>query len=51
MTGKLELDKHQQYAFTRFTAWLENPNKPQVFRLFGYAGAGKTTLATHIPTR
>ncbi len=48
MTGKLELDKHQQYAFTRFTAWLENPNKPQVFRLFGYAGAGKTTLATHI---
>ncbi len=48
MTGKLELDKHQQYAFSRFTAWLQNPNKPQVFRLFGYAGAGKTTLATHI---
>jgi exodeoxyribonuclease-5 len=44
----LELDKHQQYAFARFTAWLVNPNRAQVFRLFGYAGTGKTTLATHI---
>jgi exodeoxyribonuclease V len=45
---ELVLDRHQRYAFTRFTAWLENPNKPQVFPLFGYAGTGKTTLATYI---
>ncbi len=48
MTKKLELDTNQQYAFARVTTWLENPNKAQVFRLFGYAGTGKTTLATHI---
>ena len=27
--------------------WLKSP-KPQVFRLFGYAGTGKTTLARHL---
>lgn len=27
--------------------WLDDPNSPQVFRLFGYAGTGKTTLAKH----
>ncbi len=27
--------------------WLADENGPQVFRLFGYAGTGKTTLAKH----
>jgi len=48
MTKKLELDTNQQYAFARATTWLENPNKAQAFRPFGYAATGKTTLATHI---
>lgn len=28
--------------------WLADPTAPQVFRLFGYAGTGKTTLARHL---
>jgi exodeoxyribonuclease-5 len=28
--------------------WLRDPNAPQVFRLFGYAGTGKTTLARYL---
>lgn len=28
--------------------WLKQKNGPQCFRMFGYAGAGKTTLAKHI---
>ncbi len=27
--------------------WLRDPNGPQVFRLFGFAGTGKTTLDKH----
>jgi exodeoxyribonuclease-5 len=27
--------------------WLRDPRAPQVYRLFGYAGTGKTTLAKH----
>jgi exodeoxyribonuclease-5 len=50
MTEELKLDKNQRYAFSRFGSWLESEreDKPQVFRLFGVAGSGKTTLATHI---
>ena len=29
-------------------AWLADRNRPQIFRLFGYAGTGKTTLANHL---
>jgi len=28
--------------------WLKDKRAPQVFRLFGYAGSGKTTLAKHL---
>src|SRR5689334_22324343 len=43
---------HQQDALKSVSDWLKagpgaNGN-PQVFRLFGYAGTGKTTLARHI---
>ena len=43
---------HQESALKAVAAWLKaKPGKygtPQVFRLFGYAGTGKTTLARHI---
>jgi exodeoxyribonuclease-5 len=43
---------HQDAALSAVAAWLkEKPGRggvPQVFRLFGYAGTGKTTLARHI---
>ena len=39
----------QQYAAIRAVqAWLRDRHAPQVFRLFGYAGSGKTTLAKHL---
>src|SRR4029078_8415386 len=43
---------HQKDALKSVSEWLKaGPvmnGTPQVFRLFGYAGTGKTTLATHI---
>jgi len=38
----------QQEAIKAIRKWLRDPNAPQVFRLFGWAGSGKTTLARHI---
>lgn len=38
----------QDNALTAVARWLETPRGPQVFRLFGYAGTGKSTLARHI---
>lgn len=35
----------QEGAIKAVRAWLADPNRPQLFRLFGYAGTGKTTLA------
>jgi exodeoxyribonuclease V len=35
----------QDSALKAAAAWLKEPAGPQVFRLFGYAGTGKTTLA------
>ena len=37
----------QDAALKHVAAWLENPSAPQVLRLDGYAGTGKTTLAVH----
>jgi exodeoxyribonuclease-5 len=43
---------HQDRALSAVSAWLKakpgRGNTPPVFRLFGYAGTGKTTLARHI---
>src|ERR1700759_2119105 len=43
---------HQDAALKAVSAWLKaepgNGSTPQVFRLFGYAGTGKTTLARHL---
>lgn len=35
----------QEQAIAKVQAWLKDKSAPQVFRLFGYAGTGKTTLA------
>src|SRR5882757_4116580 len=43
---------HQDAALKLVADWLEDKpgsaGAPQVFRLFGYAGTGKTTLARHL---
>src|SRR5450631_731078 len=43
---------HQDSALKAVADWLKaKPGRgstPQIFRLFGYAGTGKTTLARHI---
>ncbi len=42
-----EWSPEQAQAIDAVGRWLKN-GEPQVFRLFGYAGVGKTTLARHI---
>ena len=42
-----EWSHEQAEAIDRVSQWLKR-GEPQVFRLFGYAGVGKTTLARHI---
>ena len=48
----MDFSPHQDAALTAVDAWLKSKpgrnSSPQVFRLFGYAGTGKTTLARHI---
>jgi exodeoxyribonuclease V len=38
----------QELALRDVRAWFRQPDGPQVFRLFGYAGTGKTTLSREI---
>lgn len=38
----------QEQAIAAVKAWLRDTGAPQVFRLFGYAGTGKTTLAKEL---
>lgn len=38
----------QETAIKAVSAWLGDPRRKQVFRLFGFAGTGKTTLAIEI---
>ncbi|MBO0663332.1 ATP-dependent RecD-like DNA helicase [Jiella sp. MQZ9-1] len=42
----MQLTPQQDDALMAVADWLENGNQP-IFRLFGYAGTGKTTLARH----
>jgi ATP-dependent exoDNAse (exonuclease V) alpha subunit len=49
----VEFSPHQEAALKAAAAWLKDRRSaasqtPQIFRLFGYAGTGKTTLARHI---
>ena len=47
-----EFSPHQDAALKAVADWLKakpgSGNTPPLFRLFGYAGTGKTTLATHL---
>lgn len=38
----------QDEALSAVASWLKDTQAPQVFRLFGWAGTGKTTLARHV---
>lgn len=42
----MEFSPQQDEALQAVSRWLKS-GRPQVFRLFGYAGTGKTTLARH----
>jgi exodeoxyribonuclease-5 len=44
----LTWNPQQADALDRCATWFRDPASPQVFRLFGYAGTGKTTLARHL---
>lgn len=44
----MEWSPQQEDALAAINRWVKNPNGQQVFRLFGYAGTGKTTLAKTI---
>jgi len=44
----MEFTEQQEAALTLAGKWLANPGAPQIFRLFGYAGTGKTTIAKEI---
>jgi len=43
----MQWSPQQEAALAKVARWLK-AGEPQVFRLFGYAGTGKTTLAKHI---
>lgn len=43
----MDLSQQQGEAVSAVEEWFENP-KSQIFRLFGYAGTGKTTIARFI---
>lgn len=41
----MDYSPEQERALATVSAWLKDPNAPQVFYLAGFAGTGKTTLA------
>ena len=44
----MEFTDLQMQAIQDVVDWYVNPDSPQVFKLFGYAGTGKTTISRHI---
>jgi exodeoxyribonuclease-5 len=46
--GSCKWTAQQDEALARIRAWLRGDSPRQIFRLFGYAGTGKTTLACEI---
>ena len=44
----MQWSPQQAGALSAVATWLRDPSAPQVFRLFGWAGTGKSTLATHL---
>lgn len=45
---RMSWSPQQEAAIKAVQRWLADKRGPQVFRLFGYAGTGKTTLAKHM---
>ncbi len=43
----MQFSPKQERALAEIGRWFKRPDR-QVFRLFGYAGSGKTTLANHV---
>jgi exodeoxyribonuclease-5 len=46
--SSLEFGGQQAAAIKAVEAWLKDPYGKQVFRIFGFAGTGKTTIATEL---
>lgn len=44
----IQIEGQQAVALEAVNRWLADPKGPQIFRLFGWAGTGKTTLARHL---
>lgn len=44
----MDFSREQELALEAIKAWMESPSSPQIFRLSGYAGTGKTTLVRYI---
>lgn len=44
----MEWSPQQENALAEISKWLSSKTSPQIFRLFGYAGTGKTTLISEI---
>lgn len=44
----MQWSPQQDSALRAVSAWLNDPDAKQVFRLFGWAGTGKSTLARHL---
>ncbi len=44
----MDWSPQQDRALVNVSRWLQSPGDRQLFRLFGYAGTGKTTLAKHL---
>lgn len=44
----MEWGNQQSEALEKIQRWLKTPGSPQVFRVFGYAGTGKTTVAKEV---
>lgn len=44
----VEWTQQQDQALLAVSKWLKDKSGPQVFRLFGWAGTGKSTLARHL---
>lgn len=47
-TAAIRWSPQQDAALKAVRAWLKDRGGPQIFRLFGWAGTGKSTLAMHL---
>ena len=47
----MELTLQQDLALKAVQLWYDSPSAPKVFKLFGFAGTGKTTLARHFASQ